>query len=218
MSQCQTEACENAATAQGLCSRHYQERRRREKGVCTVRGPVPRYPQELRDKYQGAPHFNLRLDPEVFDWVAARGGVAWLRRILDLLKRYGTFTLGEEPVLASPVGKFHGASNANQFLDMLYTVYQLLARKPYGAVVTFHDLYNILTLLPHARQEYTLSTFAMDIYRLDHYPGITTKHGLHVRLHPGATAARRRENLLIMTTPQGEERTYYGIEFEKTPL
>lgn len=47
-------------------------------------GGRPRlYSSDVADKHGGAPRLNLRLRPEVLDWVNERGGGRWVRDLLE---------------------------------------------------------------------------------------------------------------------------------------
>jgi hypothetical protein len=104
--------------------------------------------------------------------------------------------------------------DATQFLFVLHAAYMLAERRPYGMMQKLKDLYRILAVLPYVGREYTLASFAEDVYRLDRcYGRAKSPTGLVFRLDPGSTAARRRTNLLVVTSVFGAELTYYGIEF-----
>lgn len=106
-----------------------------------------------------------------------------------------------------------GAFSAGQFLRILHSVYLLMSRAP-GDMVKLVDLYRILSLVPAAGPLYTKAAFALDVYLLDrHHDEASSDSGLVFRLDPGSTAARRRSNLLFVTTRDGAEGRYYGIEF-----
>jgi hypothetical protein len=77
----------------------------------------------------------------------------------------------------------------------------------------FKDLYPILTLLPLARQQYSLEEFAQDIHRLDQELTAVTRSGVPFRIEPGSTGGKKRSNLLIVQSRYGREVPYYGIEF-----
>lgn len=203
-------SCTNPAIAQGLCSKHYQERRRREQGSRSVRGPRPRYPQEVREKYQGAPHFTLRLEPELFSWAQERGGVAWMRQVLEDL-RQGHAVAVEE----AATGGGRAKSRATAFLEALHAAYTLKSGQPQGGLKKLLDLYGVLTLLPQASHGYSREAFGRDLYLLDRHPRLVRRGGQRFRLHPGATAARDRAKLIVVRI-DGVEHTYYGIEFPPT--
>ena len=85
---CDEPGCEEKALAQGLCSRHYQRKRRgstRDKP-----GPAPKYPEEMRIKYQGAPIVQVRLEPALWNWVQEQGGSSWLRHAVEQLRTMAT--------------------------------------------------------------------------------------------------------------------------------
>ncbi|MBI3926513.1 MAG: hypothetical protein HY319_13310 [Armatimonadetes bacterium] len=77
-------------------------------------------------------------------------------------------------------------------------------------VERLHDIYRALTLLPSARKDYSLQEFARDVYPLDGSGHRTSKGGLGYRLHPGATGAKNRPNLLVVVTREGAEQTACG--------
>jgi hypothetical protein len=99
------------------------------------------------------------------------------------------------------------------FLEALYTAYLWQTGQTHGSVEKLLDLYRVLTIPLQARRKYSLHHFGQDLYRLDARIGATTSSGATFQLHPGATAARKRSNLIVVTSREGEERTYYGIEF-----
>jgi len=103
--------------------------------------------------------------------------------------------------------------NAAQFLRTLHAAYELSTGQPHGVVEKLRVLYRVLTWRPQTRRTYSEQAFAQDVYRLDRELMRLTPTGLQCRLHPGATGARNRRNLLVVTTQDGIERTYYGIEF-----
>ena len=105
-------------------------------------------------------------------------------------------------------------TDAAQFLSALHAAYRLWAREPDGVLEKLKDLYRLLVVLPYVGKTYTLEDFGQDVYRLDrHYAAAEVDTGLRFRLDQGSTAARKRSNLLIVTSVEGAELTYYGIEF-----
>lgn len=78
--------------ARGLCSKHYQRLRRQEGQSPGNVGRPRKYPEEVVDKWGGAPRLSVRLDPEVMEWAKEQGGGAWLRHATSEL-----MTLSDEP-------------------------------------------------------------------------------------------------------------------------
>ncbi|HEY3998013.1 MAG TPA: hypothetical protein VGO93_04070 [Candidatus Xenobia bacterium] len=103
-------------------------------------------------------------------------------------------------------------TNAAQFLETLLAAWQMLNQKRGGAEKLL-DIYKAITLLPSSRQDYSQQEFARDVYLLDASGLTATRQGVAYRLHPGATGAKDRSNLLVVVTREGLERNYYSIEF-----
>lgn len=93
---CSEPECERESLAQGLCAKHYQALRRRQRGARAKPGPVPKLPPDIYERYDGAPQVTIRLQPDLFAWVRERGGVAFVRRVLQQLHDEGTARV-EEP-------------------------------------------------------------------------------------------------------------------------
>jgi len=102
-----------------------------------------------------------------------------------------------------------------QFLTVLNAVCELMLGgwQP-GGMQKLRDIYRILALLPQTGRNYSLQGFAYDVYLLDrHHLEAAAKSGLAFYLDRGSTAARKRSNLLVVTSSEGLELDYYGIEF-----
>ena len=80
VSKCTEKGCNREAAVKGLCSLHYQRKRRQEGSTHQV-GRPRQYAKEIADPNRGAPRLTIRLEPEVLEWVRARGGGAWLRAV-----------------------------------------------------------------------------------------------------------------------------------------
>lgn len=104
--------------------------------------------------------------------------------------------------------------NLARLVETLQNVYDQCS-KSRGEIVPVLEIYRRLTVLPWVAKEYGQQEFARDLYLLDAAPDVQPKDGSRVRLHPGATAAKNRANLLVVVTREGAERTYYGIEFSE---
>jgi hypothetical protein len=187
---------------------------------------------------RGNPAIKVRLEPGILVQLRQRahrfergrgGGIAYYLRSLayrDLGLPDPTPWGGQESLdLTSDDGSgVHSASTApakrsprfcpvDAFLEALYAAYQLKSGKPHGSVEKLRDLYQVLTILPQAQKLYTVEHFAQDIYRLDREQSVVTQTGVPYRLHRGATAAKKRSNLLVLKSLEGTELRYYGIEF-----
>jgi hypothetical protein len=114
--------------------------------------------------------------------------------------------------------------NAQKFLETLFDVYLILApqvRKEWtpdfvgaGPVVQLLKIYELLTLLPGSERDYTKEEFARDIHLLDHQPDLRTKDGRRFAL-PASTGSKAVGKRLTIIDPQGTERIYVGIRFDK---
>lgn len=105
---------------------------------------------------------------------------------------------------------------AEAFLESLARAYQLaLAEqgRPAGATARLLDLYQILTVLPGQRQEYSKQEFARDVYLLDQSEAKLTRDGLRVSF-PAATGTRAAGTISTVTR-DGELKVYYGIAFRE---
>lgn len=84
--ECSKEGCSNKVTAKGLCSKHYQQERRKNLPSTGKVGRPRQYPKELADKYQGAPLMSVRMEPDLLEWVKSRGGSTWVRYVAGELR------------------------------------------------------------------------------------------------------------------------------------
>ncbi len=108
---------------------------------------------------------------------------------------------------------------AEIFLEALYQAYINVAAQhgreliP-GRVVQLTKLYDLLTLLPGSRKDYSKPEFARDIYLLDKSHVRTTRDGLEVSF-PAATGTRGGAHTLQIITESGAQKVYYGIAFQQ---
>jgi hypothetical protein len=111
------------------------------------------------------------------------------------------------------------ATQSCRFLRTLHRAYCLHCDQPHGLLLRLLDLYEVLTMLPEARQAYSLETFTWQVHQLDyHTREVAAITGLAFRLDRGATAARNRKNLLVFPRQERTmELTYYGLEFLPPP-
>jgi hypothetical protein len=93
MSTCSEPGCDQVVAAKGLCSRHYQQKRRGSSPT-GHRGPAPKY--AVRPKHGGAPQLGLRLNPAVMAWVKDHGGSTWLRALVEHLHTSGSITVADQ--------------------------------------------------------------------------------------------------------------------------
>lgn len=76
---CSEPECNNEAAVRGLCTKHYQRKRRAEGQNPGQVGRPRAYAPEVSNKHEGAPKLTVRLEPELLDWVRQQGGSTWLR-------------------------------------------------------------------------------------------------------------------------------------------
>lgn len=109
------------------------------------------------------------------------------------------------------------------FLEILYTAYKLLvanrelSSSGLGKVIPLGDVYNVLTVLPHASREYTRHDFSVDIYRLDKSRIQQTKDGRSMTL-PASTGTRATRGTISVISETGQELRYYGVAFHESVL
>ena len=84
--QCSEEGCERNVFARGLCSRHYQRKRREGFKEPAQPGRPREYPKELADPWGGAPRLSVRFPPELLAWAKERGGGPWVRHVVSELR------------------------------------------------------------------------------------------------------------------------------------
>lgn len=53
-------------------------------------GPKPKYSEDIRQRYGGAPRVSVRLEPDLFEWVRKQGGGGWLHAMLRELRELST--------------------------------------------------------------------------------------------------------------------------------
>ncbi len=97
------------------------------------------------------------------------------------------------------------------FLKTLLGAYKFVVKpREVGEVVRLIDIYDVLTLLPGQRMQYSKPEFARDIYLLDE-SRVDVIDGLHLSFH-AATGAKTARALRAVTR-DGDVKTYYGIAF-----
>ncbi|MBI4538982.1 MAG: hypothetical protein HY704_05660 [Gemmatimonadetes bacterium] len=103
---------------------------------------------------------------------------------------------------------------AAQFLEALFRAYELAVAEKHrklGSVVRLLDVYQILTLFPGQRSDYSKPEFARDLYLLDQSDVRETRGGRKVSF-PAATGTKSAGTLSTVTR-EGEVKAYYGIAF-----
>ncbi len=115
-------------------------------------------------------------------------------------------------------------ANTQKFLETLFDAYLVLAPQVsrdwsssspgLGPVVQFLKIYELLTLLPGSERDYTREEFARDIHLLDQQPDLKTKDGRRFAL-PASTGSKAVGKRLTVIDPQGTERIYVGVRFDK---
>jgi len=109
------------------------------------------------------------------------------------------------------------ANPPKQFLDVLFKAYLAIGSKNgahtemAGSVVPVIDLYNVLTLWPERKRQYSKSQFALDLYLLDR-SGVTSVSGKRLTFS-ASTGARDRSKIVAVQDEHGYEKVYYGIYF-----
>lgn len=105
------------------------------------------------------------------------------------------------------------------FLESLAEAYEIaVARKPRerqtGSVVPLREIYNLLTLMPGQKRDYTLSEFTRDVYLLDQESGLVTRSGASLEFH-ASTGTKSDRDVLSIVTQTGAEKRYFGISFSE---
>ncbi len=110
--------------------------------------------------------------------------------------------------------------NPRAFLQSLFQAYQKLTAaqsgKANGArpVILVDDIYELLTLLPGQRREYSKQEFARDLYLLDQTGTIETARG-DLLAFEASTGTKSEAKVLTVVTQSGQEKKYYGIIFQR---
>jgi hypothetical protein len=104
------------------------------------------------------------------------------------------------------------------FLEVLFSAYRVLTNSinssidRIGAVVPLSQVYSLLTLLPQASKDYSLSDFGMDVYRLDRSRLQRTRDGAVLSL-PASTGTRGSSGIFSVISESGEEIRYFAVSF-----
>lgn len=108
-------------------------------------------------------------------------------------------------------------SKSSAFLESIFTAYTYaLAQKGkadmMGIDIQLQDIYNVLTLLPGQKTDYSKQDFTRDIYLLDQSNTTVTKKGFQVSF-PSASGTKSPSRCLKIVTRDGHEKLYYAIAF-----
>jgi hypothetical protein len=128
-----------------------------------------------------------------------------------------SFLAGELKKLQQRPDRF----NAKQFLDRLFSLYEVRARAEdpnwraghpgHGPLVPLADMHAQLTLMPAAASDYPLEEFTTDLLRLDRQPNATTGTGHRFEL--GGSTGRKGAKRLTLFDETGEQHDYYAIRY-----
>jgi hypothetical protein len=98
-------------------------------------------------------------------------------------------------------------------LQSLYDAYLLLTKGQVGISVTLSSVYDLLTLLPATKKEYTENDFIVDIGLIDEHGPLTVNDGAKVSF-PASTSAGLNRGYSAVNI-RGEQVTYASIRFDR---
>jgi hypothetical protein len=101
--------------------------------------------------------------------------------------------------------------NSRAFLKSLYNAYTRTKGAGKGGVSPLADIYEVLTLLPGQKKEYTRHEFARDLYLLDCDRLAASDHG-RLMLHR-ARGNESARHIFTTVSKDGELVRYYGVSF-----
>jgi hypothetical protein len=81
------------------------------------------------------------------------------------------------------------------------------------AVVRLVDIWNVLTMLPGQRAQYTKQEFARDLYLLDQ-SGVTGTPRSPRTLRWSASTGTKTPGTLVTVSRSGQQQRYWGVSFE----
>jgi hypothetical protein len=107
------------------------------------------------------------------------------------------------------------SSSPDRFLEVLFNAYRYVVR-PDRLVTgaTLQEVYDVLTLMPDVRKEYTPADFGRDLFFLDRSGKTQTKSGARLTF-PASTGTKGGRKVFSFVAPDGEVITYYGIRFQE---
>ena len=128
------------------------------------------------------------------------------------------YTLRPE-TLAADLKKVQGKESkakSDRFLEALFEGYELVRAGlglPTYTDVPLPRVYEVLTLLPGSKTDYTLLDFTRDVYFLDS-SGITeTRKGFRLSLPASTVSKERSSKVLKFVTRDGYEKQYAAVKF-----
>lgn len=103
-----------------------------------------------------------------------------------------------------------------KFIELLRRAYVAVTQPSNdGQPKPLRVLYETLTLLPSARDQYEQSDFVRDVYFLDRSQVRRTRDGRTLRFIPPSTAAKEGKGYTFYS-PEGEQFDYYAVSFLET--
>jgi len=103
-----------------------------------------------------------------------------------------------------------------QFIEVLYEGYELVrAKRKIDAYIDLplSQIYDVLTLLPGTRGDYTLLDFTRDVYFLSSSDVQTTRNGFRMSLPASTVSRERNAKILPFVTRDGYEEQFASIRF-----
>jgi hypothetical protein len=105
-------------------------------------------------------------------------------------------------------------SSPEKFIEVLHGAYRIITDQAHhGSGATLREIYEVLTLMPDVRRDYTPADFGRDLFFLDRSGKTDTKSGARVSF-PTATGTKGGAKVFSFVAPDGEVVKYYGIRFE----
>lgn len=104
---------------------------------------------------------------------------------------------------------------AEAFLDSVRGAYELLVAKEgkrEDAIVRLIDIWNVLTMLPGQRTQYTKQEFARDLYLLDR-SGVTRTDRSPRTMLWSASTGTKGAGTLVTVARGGQQQRYWGVSF-----
>ena len=104
-------------------------------------------------------------------------------------------------------------TKSQPFLEDLYRAYKLLTRDRVGTATKLMDVYQAFTLQSGSAAEYGKAEFARDLFMLDASGISRTRSGANVSLTGAPSAKGAERDRISFVAPDGELKTYYGLQF-----
>jgi hypothetical protein len=132
-------------------------------------------------------------------------------------------TLRPSVIAAAVAAARHRPSvRPEQFIEVLYAAYRAavasisLLEQPtrLGSSVPLSEVYRSLTLLPESRREYSVESFARDLFVLDRSGVATTKEGLRL-FFSSSTSSKGGGGVLTVLDESGVPHNYFAVAFRE---